>query len=228
MADQAKIRAEIRRRKLLQNAESRMRKVLGDAPDEDNLSIASQDSEGMLEDSFLTSKESLSSINIVNKAVIEKSDYIETALPKNRTYTNHQNEDTAKDDETELDKKPMKQKQEKIIVQKKESFVWFLVCMAISSVLSVYTSSIQGTNFTFFNGFIAFLALYISYMIFSNQLFVISDAFFVSMSTIVIDMLKVPVKLKKLFKVMVNFLYLSVDYFCLYSFCFFGVYKLLS
>ena len=232
MAELAKQRAEARRKKLLQNSESRMKKLLGDLHSEKINSNCSCCEAPQKETNILTAADTNAN-PFTNSHVDEEDTAIKSAKFTEAMKTfQAQNDDSRNKCEVSRPIKSssnfLNSNSKCLIMQKKVSSVWIFLCIALAMLFSLYMSFCQEKNLSFINGYVAFLTIYLSYRICSDNCFVISDSFLMTATAMAVDTLKLPENTKIFLKLLFNFVFSSVEFFCLYSFFFFGVFKIFS
>ena len=229
MAEAINLQAEARRRRILQNSKQRMEQVLGDAtsnPESGQVLSPHGETNLFQTEKHLNESTHYDSVaaDLINSTQATQRSEKEEKLSQTPNETNINDKDLAK---------PVKSgsthtsytKSQILVLQKKQSYLLLPLCIAIAMLFATYVSFIEDTSMFFILGYVVFIIIYLCYLLWNDLLFVVSDSFLMTVTILAINYLKFQENITNVLKVSCNFMFLSIDYFCLYSFFFFSVYK---
>ena len=217
MADILKTRAELRRQKLLQNSERRMKLLL------ENKSANQADSD---------SREQFSKCS---KACVDKNDVIQSepvAAPKKLQNEDFINSPIAwfereqKKDEKLLTDIFVKSKTEKKTKKGDKLVFWLGLCIIFAVSVSYNSVKRPNDNMPFIGGFIVYITLILIYVFLGDRRLTFVEPIFNLALNLVMKAVDFSENTKDFFLTFLNLLLLSANLFCVYCFFFFTSYKL--
>ena len=210
MDEHINARAEARRRRLLKNSESRLKALLGDgAENMQNYSLE-------VNAPTISTEDVVSDLPIIKHAQRLSEERIQESPLSVETENNQESKKTTVTPEVNSSN-----------VNKTQS-KWLILCIVLAAGSAIYLCWYSSASATFFSGFVVFMTVYVLNVLVWSQSSDVTKPFFITILTILLNHLDLADNTKHALKTTINVFIILGNYFCVYSFVFFGVYKILN